>query len=434
MCRERSVANSWLGGGAAASLKEESVRFICGLIKERQVRTVLELGGGEGSSAVSFACSGAAVVTVERDDARARAIGERAVAYGVQDKVHVVKGDALSPDLSFDQVFDMIFIDAAKAQYQRLFEKYAPSLSGTGVIVSDNMAFHGMTGELVCVKNRSTRCLAKHLREYAAFLRTHPDFATAFYDIGDGIAVSERKAAFGKQLAQDALLFEAAGVRYCRLGGGKTLCVLPATCGEDKARGHFRRLEAAGEAWLGGLHPLEVVRVGEGFGLVINAAPVASLLQAMRAATSENERVEWTRSLALFQRNGESRCTEVAVRRRLCECGVSSYKTALRAKAGGDTKEAAPLIRDLKRLPEGECMGVLSASLDDYLVLSGGGVCFGAASELYLMPREAVACLAWLSLCRALSPQSAAARAYLDAVLVPKEALDPFAHVFCQLL
>ena len=44
----------------------------------------------------------------------------------------------------FDETYDALFIDAAKGQYKRFFEKYSPIVSSGGVIYCDNMFMHGM--------------------------------------------------------------------------------------------------------------------------------------------------------------------------------------------------------------------------------------------------------------------------------------------------
>ena len=90
--------------------------------------------------------------------------------------------------------FDLIFIDAAKSQYRRFFERYSPLLSENGIIVTDNMKFHGMVDHPEMTENRHTRGLIRRLREYRRFLEGLEDWTTEFLDDkGDGIAVSRRK-------------------------------------------------------------------------------------------------------------------------------------------------------------------------------------------------------------------------------------------------
>lgn len=89
--------------------------------------------------------------------------------------------------------FDCIFIDAAKAQYQRFFEKYCMHLNENGIIVSDNMNFHGLVQHPELTQNRNTRQLVRKIHDYHTYLANLSDYETAFYDYGDGVAVTRRK-------------------------------------------------------------------------------------------------------------------------------------------------------------------------------------------------------------------------------------------------
>ena len=91
------------------------------------------------------------------------------------------------------QLFDMIFIDAAKGQYINFFQKYKENLAPDGVFISDNLSFHGMVDDLTLTHNYSTIKLVKKIRKYIDFLKQNTEFSTTFFANGDGISVSKRK-------------------------------------------------------------------------------------------------------------------------------------------------------------------------------------------------------------------------------------------------
>jgi predicted O-methyltransferase YrrM len=91
-----------------------------------------------------------------------------------------------------NQKFDLIFIDAAKSQYLHFFERYKDNLNEGGVIVSDNLFFHGMVEDLSLTHNYSTKKLVKKIRKYVLFLKSNTEFDTEFFNCGDGISVSRR--------------------------------------------------------------------------------------------------------------------------------------------------------------------------------------------------------------------------------------------------
>ena len=106
-------------------------------------------------------------------------------------RITIINGDAL--ETSIDGDFDLIFIDAAKSQYIKFFNKYKDNLTKTGVIISDNLSFHGMVEDISLTNNRNTRQLVSKIRKYIEFLETNPDFDTTFYKVGDGVSVSKKK-------------------------------------------------------------------------------------------------------------------------------------------------------------------------------------------------------------------------------------------------
>ena len=88
--------------------------------------------------------------------------------------------------------YDVIFIDAAKAQYQKFFDKYAPLLNDFGIILTDNIVFHG------CVENqenlsKNVRSMVKKIDNYNHYLNTLDNYVTYYIDSGDGLAITMRK-------------------------------------------------------------------------------------------------------------------------------------------------------------------------------------------------------------------------------------------------
>ena len=97
-------------------------------------------------------------------------------------------GDASLVDVS--DKYDLIFIDAAKAQYINFFEKFSKNLNKNGVIISDNIGFHGMVESDERIESRNLRQLVNKIRNYIDYLKENKKFTTEFYKIGDGISVS----------------------------------------------------------------------------------------------------------------------------------------------------------------------------------------------------------------------------------------------------
>ena len=177
---------------AVPILKDDGINFICEYIKEHNVKRVLEIGTAIGYSAIEFASvsDDVFVSTIEIDLERYTEAVKNINKLDLMDRITIYLGDALTTDISGE--FDLIFIDAAKAQYIKFFEKFKNSLASGGVIISDNLSFHGMVEDLSLTHNYSTIKLVKKIRKYIDFLKANTEFTTTFYQIGDGMSVSKK--------------------------------------------------------------------------------------------------------------------------------------------------------------------------------------------------------------------------------------------------
>lgn len=66
-------------------------------------------------------------------------------------------------------------------------------LNEGGLIVSDNMFFHGLVEHPERTNNRHTKGLIKRVQRYRDFLDQHPDYETTILEVGDGLALTRRK-------------------------------------------------------------------------------------------------------------------------------------------------------------------------------------------------------------------------------------------------
>ncbi|MFA7589255.1 MAG: O-methyltransferase [Acholeplasmataceae bacterium] len=171
-------------------ISDDGLLFLLDLLNISKIETMLEIGTAIGYTAIVFAKKGVFVDTIERDSKMIRLAKEHFILYNVLDKVTLYEKDALELDLG-DKMYDLIFIDAAKAQYQRFFEKYSKHLKPNGLIVCDNLDFHHLKPEMV---SRHTRQLLRKIHAFKSYLASHPTFDTTVYQIGDGMSVSKRKA------------------------------------------------------------------------------------------------------------------------------------------------------------------------------------------------------------------------------------------------
>ncbi|MBQ2890902.1 MAG: O-methyltransferase [Clostridia bacterium] len=171
----------------------ESIRFLEIIIKIANAKRILEVGSAIGYSAIRMSkATGGCVTTIELSDDMADIAEENIKKAGLSEKITLIRGDGREVIPEIEGEFDLIFIDAAKGQYQEFFNEAKRLLRVGGILVSDNVLFKGMTAtdELV-IRRKIT--IVKRLREYLTMLKENKDFATALLPIGDGVAISVKE-------------------------------------------------------------------------------------------------------------------------------------------------------------------------------------------------------------------------------------------------
>lgn len=170
----------------------DGIEFLLKYIKGNNIKNVLEIGSAIGYSAIrmSLVDKDIKVTTIERDEERYQEAIKNIGDFGLKNQINIIFNDAFEVEL--DDKYDLIFIDAAKSQYIKFFEKFKNNLNDNGVIISDNLNFHGLVHEDEKKLSRNVRGLVRKLNNYVEFLRNNKEFKTEFYDIGDGISISKR--------------------------------------------------------------------------------------------------------------------------------------------------------------------------------------------------------------------------------------------------
>lgn len=172
-------------------MTKEGITFLTNYIKKYNVKKILEIGAAIGYSSIMMALvdEEIEITTIERDEKRYLEAVKNIKKFHLEDRINLIYKDAF--DVNLDDEFDLVFIDAAKAQNIKFFEKFSKNLKPKGTIITDNMNFHGLVDkETEDIKSRNLRTLVRKLKDYATFLKENKKFETEFLDIGDGIAIS----------------------------------------------------------------------------------------------------------------------------------------------------------------------------------------------------------------------------------------------------
>jgi len=175
-------------------ITDDGLHYLLDYIKNNQVKRILEIGTAIGYSAICM-CSidpDIVVTTIERDEKRYLEAVKNIKKTRLEDRIHLIYHDAL--DVSLEDEYDLIFIDAAKAQNIKFFERFEGNLKNGGTIITDNMNFHGLVQmDSREIESRNLRQLVRKVNNYKEFLEENTKYRTEFLNIGDGLAVSVKK-------------------------------------------------------------------------------------------------------------------------------------------------------------------------------------------------------------------------------------------------
>ena len=178
------------------------LRFLC---LDREPGRVLEIGTAIGFSScfmAEYLPAGAVIDTVEKDPERHRIAEENIVAFAADYKnrrggeapsVHAANEDAeafLSGLVSEGRKYDLIFLDAAKAQYPVYLEYIEKLMTRRSVLITDNILQEGTLAESKFTVTRRERTIHLRMREFADELFRSGRFDSLLLPLGDGMTVT----------------------------------------------------------------------------------------------------------------------------------------------------------------------------------------------------------------------------------------------------
>ena len=171
----------------------DGIDFLCKYIKDNNIKNILEIGSAIGYSAIRMASvdNNINIITIEKDTYRYNEALLNIKKFGLSDRITIINDDAYN--VEFNNKFDLIFIDASKSNNISFFLKFKKNLDNNGVIITDNLSFHGLVEDESLIKTKNQRGIVRHIKKYIEFLDNNLEFDTRYISVGDKISISKRK-------------------------------------------------------------------------------------------------------------------------------------------------------------------------------------------------------------------------------------------------
>jgi caffeoyl-CoA O-methyltransferase len=152
-------------------------QFLFALVAPQADCEVLEIGGSRGYSTIWLAAGvrhlAGRVLSLEHDPAKCEAWRRNIADAGLDDAADLIDGDAFETLPTIDDVFDVVFLDAEKEQYEDLFWLAREKLEAGAIVVADNVLSHADT-----------------LAEYSRARQTDPALESVTVPLDRGLEIS----------------------------------------------------------------------------------------------------------------------------------------------------------------------------------------------------------------------------------------------------
>jgi caffeoyl-CoA O-methyltransferase len=152
-------------------------QFLFALVAPQTDCEVLEIGGSRGYSTIWLAAGvrnlGGRVLSLESDPRKIEAWRQNIADAGLEEWAELLEGDAHETLPAIDDVFDLVFLDAEKEDYERLFQAARSKVEPGALFVADNVLSH-----------------ADPLARYSAARQADPSLESVTIPLDRGLEVS----------------------------------------------------------------------------------------------------------------------------------------------------------------------------------------------------------------------------------------------------
>lgn len=172
-------------------IEDRGLKVLLKVLDQAKPKRILELGTAIGYSALlMYQHTNADIISIERDESRYNIAKEVVEKLDLTNQIQLIFDDALCVDNQNWGLFDVIYFDAAKAQNKSFLKKYNPNLKVGGIIVIDNLFFHGIVKKKQEeIESRNMRQLSRKINDFINYAKNLDGYRFDIIEQGDGIGI-----------------------------------------------------------------------------------------------------------------------------------------------------------------------------------------------------------------------------------------------------
>mgnify|MGYP004567099379 FL=1 len=190
--KELSLIEEYAKEAYVPIMLKDGIEYLCNYIKENNIKNILEVGSAIGYSAIKMALvsEDITITTIEKDEDRYNMAVDNIHKFNLDKRINIILGDAKEVELT--DKYDLIFIDASKGNNIYFFEKFTNNLAQDGVIITDNLSFHGRVEDASLITSKNQLGIVKKIKTFIEYLDNNKEFTTTYVSVGDKIAISKK--------------------------------------------------------------------------------------------------------------------------------------------------------------------------------------------------------------------------------------------------
>ncbi len=180
-------------------VEPETARLFSTILSVVRPKNVLEIGCAIGFSSAlicQYLSAGGHVTTIDRYDIMITKAKENFKRLGIEDRVTLLEGDAMQIITGlYDEgnIYDFIFLDAAKGQYLQMLPYCLGLLKEGGVFIADDILQGGRVAKDRLSVPRRQRTIHTRMREFLEAVCVMENLEASIIPIGDGVLVAHKK-------------------------------------------------------------------------------------------------------------------------------------------------------------------------------------------------------------------------------------------------